>query len=99
MVTGSMKVATPEAWHANPELVWRFYSMRRRDAMAVEPNAAHLALADVERKLGNHFYLCTQNVDDLHGQAANATRSPHARNPLPIALRGMQRAFSGPILL
>jgi NAD-dependent deacetylase len=63
------EVATPEAWHADPELVWRFYSMRRRDAMAVEPNAAHLALARVEQKLGNHFYLCTQNVDDLHERA------------------------------
>jgi NAD-dependent deacetylase len=63
------EVATPEAWHVDPELVWRFYSMRRRDAMAVEPNAAHLALANIERKLGNHFYLCTQNVDDLHERA------------------------------
>ena len=62
-------VATPEAWQANPQLVWRFYSMRRRDAMAVEPNAAHLALANIERKLGNRFYLCTQNVDDLHERA------------------------------
>jgi NAD-dependent deacetylase len=43
--------------------------MRRRDALAVEPNAAHLALASIERKLGNHFYLCTQNVDDLHERA------------------------------
>ena len=62
------EVATAEAWHANRELVWRFYSMRRGDAMAVEPNAA-LALANIERKLGNHFYLCTQNVDDLHERA------------------------------
>jgi NAD-dependent deacetylase len=60
------QVATPEAWHADPELVWRFYSMRRRDALAAQPNAAHLALAKIEQKLGDHFYLCTQNVDDLH---------------------------------
>jgi NAD-dependent deacetylase len=69
------EVATPEAWHANPELVWRFYSMRRRDAMAVEPNAAHLALANIESKLGDRFYLCTQNVDDLHERAG--TRRLH----------------------
>src|ERR1700678_4404662 len=62
-------VETPEAWHAHSELVWRFSSMRRRDAMAVEPNAAHLALANIGVKLGNHFYLCTQNVDDLHERA------------------------------
>lgn len=60
------EVATPEAWQANPELVWRFYSMRRRDALAAEPNAAHRALAEIEQKLGDRFYLCTQNVDDLH---------------------------------
>ncbi len=60
------QVATPEAWHADPELVWRFYSMRRRDALAAQPNAAHLALAKIEQRLGDRFYLCTQNVDDLH---------------------------------
>src|ERR1700735_5578460 len=65
------QVATPEAWHADPELVWRFYSMRRRDALAAQPNAAHLALAHIEHKLGNNFYLCTQNVDDLHERAGS----------------------------
>jgi NAD-dependent deacetylase len=65
------QVATPEAWHADPELVWRFYSMRRRDALAAEPNAAHVALAKIEDKLGNNFYLCTQNVDDLHERAGS----------------------------
>src|SRR5579875_1647733 len=60
------EVATPEAWQANAELVWRFYSMRRRDAMAAEPNAAHRALAPIEEQMGDRFYLCTQNVDDLH---------------------------------
>jgi NAD-dependent deacetylase len=60
------EVATPEGWHANPELVWRFYSMRRRDAMAAKPNAAHRALAAIEEQMGDRFYLCTQNVDDLH---------------------------------
>ena len=60
------EVATPEAWEENPALVWRFYSMRRRDALAAEPNAAHQALARLEQRLGERFYLCTQNVDDLH---------------------------------
>jgi NAD-dependent deacetylase len=64
-------VATAEAWHANPELVWRFYSHRRRDALAVEPNIAHLALAEVEQRIGDRFYLCTQNVDDLHERAGS----------------------------
>ena len=65
------QVATPEAWHADPELVWRFYSMRRRDALAAHPNAAHVALAKIEQRLGDHFYLCTQNVDDLHERAGS----------------------------
>jgi NAD-dependent deacetylase len=64
-------VATPEAWEANPALVWRFYSQRRRDALAAEPNAAHKALAKIEQKLGENFYLCTQNVDDLHERAGS----------------------------
>src|SRR6201985_325103 len=64
-------VATPEAWEADPELVWRFYSMRRRDALAAQPNAAHAALAHIEQKLGDRFYLCTQNVDDLHERAGS----------------------------
>ena len=65
------QVATPDAWHSDPELVWRFYSMRRRDALAAQPNAAHLALAKMEQKLGDNFYLCTQNVDDLHERAGS----------------------------
>jgi NAD-dependent deacetylase len=65
------QVATPEAWHADPELVWRFSSMRRRDALAARPNAAHAALATIEQKLGDRFYLCTQNVDDLHERAGS----------------------------
>jgi NAD-dependent protein deacetylase/lipoamidase len=65
------EVATPEAWRADPELVWRFYSMRRRDARAAQPNAGHRALAAIEERLGERFYLCTQNVDDLHERAGS----------------------------
>ncbi len=65
------QVATPEAWEADPALVWNFYSMRRRDALTAEPNAAHRALATIEQRLGDSFYLCTQNVDDLHERAGS----------------------------
>jgi NAD-dependent deacetylase len=65
------EVATPEAWHADPTLVWNFYSMRRRDALSAQPNAAHLALAEIEQQIGDRFYLCTQNVDDLHERAGS----------------------------
>jgi NAD-dependent deacetylase len=65
------QVATPEAWAADPTLVWHFYSQRRRNASAAQPNAAHLALAKIEEQLGDRFYLCTQNVDDLHERAGS----------------------------
>ena len=65
------EVATPEAWQADPELVWRFYSMRRRDALAAQPNAGHRALATLEQHMADRFYVCTQNVDDLHERAGS----------------------------
>src|SRR5258708_11435920 len=60
------EVASPEGWRAHPELVWRFYAQRRAQAGTCRPNRAHEALAGVERVLGEQFFLCTQNVDDLH---------------------------------
>lgn len=65
------EVACPEAWERDPELVWNFYSMRRKGALAVKPNPAHLALAELERRLGERFFLCTQNVDHLHERAGS----------------------------
>jgi NAD-dependent deacetylase len=65
------QVATPEAFHADPLLVWQFYSMRRRKHREVGPNPAHVALAQLERALGDRFFLCTQNVDSLHEQAGS----------------------------
>ena len=64
-------VATPEGWDANPELVWQFYSQRRREAQESQPNAAHYALAELEKRIGERFFLCTQNVDDLHERAGS----------------------------
>jgi NAD-dependent deacetylase len=64
-------VATPAGWEANPELVWQFYSQRRREAQASQPNSAHYALAELEKRIGDRFFLCTQNVDDLHERAGS----------------------------
>jgi NAD-dependent deacetylase len=64
-------VCTPEAWQRNPGLVWKFYSKRRADGAKAEPNAAHKALAELETLLGERFFLCTQNVDDLHERAGS----------------------------
>ena len=66
------EVANIAAWRRDPRLVWEFYSMRRRKALAAKPNPAHGALAEIERHLGKRFFLCTQNVDSLHEQAGSA---------------------------
>ncbi|WP_154223211.1 Sir2 family NAD+-dependent deacetylase [Marinicella rhabdoformis] len=64
------EVATPEAFDRNPELVQRFYNMRRANLKSVEPNAAHVALAQAEQQFES-FLLVTQNVDDLHERAGS----------------------------
>lgn len=68
-------VATPEAFYRNPEQVHDFYNMRRRQLKTAHPNAAHCALAVLEKQWLGDFMLITQNVDDLHGRAGS-------RNPL-----------------
>jgi NAD-dependent deacetylase len=65
------EVASPAAWERDPQLVWEFYSMRRRVAAAAKPNPGHVALAALERRLGDRLYLCTQNVDNLQEQAGS----------------------------
>jgi NAD-dependent deacetylase len=65
------EVASPYAWQRDPEMVWRFYSMRRKAASAAAPNAAHQALAELESALGERLFLCTQNVDNLHERAGS----------------------------
>src|SRR5579871_2855523 len=57
------QVATPEAFKAKPELVWQFYSDRRKRVASVTPNPAHRALVKLESVLQDRFFLCTQNVD------------------------------------
>lgn len=64
------EVASPEGFARNPELVWRFYSERRRLASEAKPNAAHLVLADWEDRF-NAVSVITQNVDGLHIEAGS----------------------------
>ena len=75
------EVASPHAWRRDPRLVWDFYSMRRRVASAAKPNPAHFALAAFENCLADRFFLCTQNVDNLHEQAGS-TRVVHMHGEL-----------------
>lgn len=65
------QVATPEAFRRDPALVQRFYDERRRQLSLVEPNAAHLALARLERQFPGDVLTVTQNVDDLHERAGS----------------------------
>ncbi len=65
------EVASPHAWARDPRLVWDFYSMRRCVAAAAKPNRGHLAFADLEGRLADRLFLCTQNVDNLHEQAGS----------------------------
>jgi NAD-dependent deacetylase len=65
------KLATPEAFAHDPNLVWGWYRERRERIRDAQPNAAHQAIA----KLAEHadeFLLVTQNVDDLHERAGLA---------------------------
>ncbi len=64
-------VATPEAFRRDPALVYRFYNERRQSLGTAQPNAAHLALARLERQWQGEFLLVTQNVDDLHDRAGS----------------------------
>jgi NAD-dependent deacetylase len=76
-------VATPEAFARDPDLVLRFYDMRRARIQEVEPNAAHEALAELDQRWrgaddfgARNLLIVTQNVDDLH-ERAGAERLIH----------------------
>ena len=64
-------VCTPDAWRRDPAAVWAFYAARRAAGQNANPNPAHYSLAELERGLGERFFLCTQNVDDLHERAGS----------------------------
>jgi len=62
--------ATPEAFRADPDRVWRWYDARRAEIARAEPNPAHLALARLETE-GRDVFIVTWNVDDLHERAGS----------------------------
>jgi NAD-dependent protein deacetylase/lipoamidase len=85
-----IKLATPEAFGRDPELVWQWYRERRQRIRNAQPNAAHEAIAKLAQ-CADEFLLVTQNVDDLHerwpsesGDGANSRR--HFRYQM-LALR------------
>ena len=83
-------VATPEGFAANPKLVHEFYNERRRGLKDIKPNAAHLALARLERDYsgqapGGSVTVITQNIDNLH-EAAGSKNLIHMHGELLRAL-------------
>ncbi len=73
------EVASPMAWKNNPKLVMDFYNQRRKQLLDVEPNKAHLALVELEKKYD--VEIITQNVDDLH-ERAGSTNIMHLHGEL-----------------
>lgn len=63
-------LATPEAFARDPRLVWEWYNWRRELIASKQPNPAHHALVELERRAGR-FWLITQNVDGLHRSAGS----------------------------
>ncbi|HLT40204.1 MAG TPA: Sir2 family NAD-dependent protein deacetylase [Enhygromyxa sp.] len=92
------EMATQAAFRNMPREVWRWYLYRKGVCNAARPNPAHVALAQLEEKLGDRFTLVTQNVDGLHliaGNSLERTLQVHGntdymraidgdRTPLPI---------------
>lgn len=64
-----MEVASIQAWYRNPELVQRFYNMRRKELLSAQPNAGHIGLADLEKDFD--VRIITQNIDNLHERAGS----------------------------
>ena len=58
-------LSSPEGFYSNPTMVWEWYNLRRRVLAETQPNAGHLALAQMA-KAYPQFTLITQNVDRLH---------------------------------
>ncbi len=64
------QLATVDAFHRNPQLVWEWYESRRQNMSKADPNPGHYALAELERRV-REFTLVTQNIDGLHDRAGS----------------------------
>jgi NAD-dependent deacetylase len=65
-----MEVAHIDAFQRDPSRFWGFYRQRLRSLADVEPNGAHRALAELERR-GLLEAVITQNIDTLHSKAGS----------------------------
>jgi NAD-dependent deacetylase len=66
----AQRLATLEAFHADPDLVWGWYEWRRARVRRAQPNPGHLAVAAIEAMVPGSVVI-TQNVDDLHERAGS----------------------------
>ena len=80
-------VATPEGFARDPDMVHEFYNMRRQRAAQAKPNAAHHAIARLQREYHGQVTLVTQNVDALH-EAGGSEDVIHMHGRLAGALCG-----------
>ncbi|MBX2848749.1 MAG: NAD-dependent protein deacylase [Acidiferrobacterales bacterium] len=89
-------VATPEAFDRDPELVQRFYNMRREPLLEkqVAPNNAHFALAKLEKEFSGSVTLITQNIDNLHEQAGSKNAIHMHGEILKMRCRITEKIFS-----
>jgi len=76
------EVATPEGFAKDSKKVHDFYNMRRKNAHAAEPNAAHFALARLQREFRGEVVIVTQNVDRLHAAAGSEAIHMHGRHDM-----------------
>ena len=93
-------VATPEGFARDPDLVHRFYDMRRAAIVTKQPNPAHEALARLDRSWPGFLMIVTQNIDDLHERAA-AERVFHMHGEALSALCaacGARHRWTGPMI-
>ena len=79
------EVATPEGFARNPARVLDFYNFRRRRQQDAKPNAAHIALARLEREHAGRVLTVTQNIDALH-ESAGTRNLIHMHGELTRAL-------------
>jgi NAD-dependent deacetylase len=67
-----MQMATHAMFERAPDEVWAWYLMRFAACRAAQPNAAHEAIARIERTMGERMTLITQNIDGLHQRAGSS---------------------------
>jgi NAD-dependent deacetylase len=87
-----MSLATPEAFRADPKLVWEFYNWRRDLVSKAMPNPAHFALAALAQRKAN-LTLITQNVDRLHQRAGSSNVLELHGNLFEVRCSGCGRTF------